>query len=41
MSRRLVLVLVILAVLAVAALASAGFTVGTTWGGLKGAFIGP
>jgi|GEM_PF-3981318 len=41
MSRRLVLVLVVLAVLALAALAGAGFTVGTTWGGVKSAFIGP
>jgi len=40
MSRRLVLVLVVLAVLALAALAGAGFTVGTTWGGIKTTFAG-
>jgi uncharacterized membrane protein len=40
MQRRLILVLVILAVLAVGALAGAGFTVGTSWGGVKTTFAG-
>jgi uncharacterized membrane protein len=41
MSRRLILVLVVLAVLAVGALAGAGFTVGASWGEVKTTFAGP
>ncbi len=41
MSRRLIVVLVVLAVLAIAALAGAGFTVDSSWGGIKTIFAGP
>ena len=40
MSRRLIVVLVVLAVLAIAALAGAGFTVDSSWGGIKTTFLG-
>ncbi len=38
MSRRLIVVLVVLAILAIAALTSAGFAVGSSWGGIKTIF---
>jgi uncharacterized membrane protein len=40
MSRRLIVVLIVLAVLAVGALAGAGFTVGASWGELKANYVG-
>jgi len=39
MSRRLIVVLLVLAVLAVGAMAGAAFTVGTSWGELKTTFV--